>query len=185
MNTDAQFKFPYADLATQYYVAGRLSPRAALAPVYGNLLHHAVEMYLKAALVGTVPVDELKARRYSHDLPALWQAFKNKFGDPALSRFDSTFQALQPFEAIRYPDSIVASGMVVSIAWTPNHATTITASGKIPPKYEVIIAEVDDVIIEVLQRIPLNPKFLGNKIFFPAAREALAYQNPQATKWAK
>lgn len=40
-----------AEYAAQYYVAGRLTARAELIPIYGNLLHHAVEMFLKAALL--------------------------------------------------------------------------------------------------------------------------------------
>jgi hypothetical protein len=43
----------FCDLATQYYVAGRLAARGGLVPVHGNLFHHAIEMYLKATLVGT------------------------------------------------------------------------------------------------------------------------------------
>ena len=54
MPTDNDVKYRFCDLATQYYIAGRLAARAAQAPVYGNLLHHAVEMYLKGALVGTL-----------------------------------------------------------------------------------------------------------------------------------
>ena len=42
-----------SDRATQYYVAGRLAARTKLVPVYGNLFHHAVEMFLKTALLGS------------------------------------------------------------------------------------------------------------------------------------
>src|SRR5439155_16297211 len=102
---------------TQYYIAARLAARGGLLPVHGNLFHHAVEMYLKAALVGTTPVKQLK--KIGHGLEPLWSEFKKKAGDPALSRFDGAIAALDKFEDIRYPDEIVAKGMVVTIAWQP------------------------------------------------------------------
>ena len=45
--------------ATQYYVSGRYAVFAGLTPVVGNLLHHAVEMYLKGALSKTMTLDQL------------------------------------------------------------------------------------------------------------------------------
>jgi hypothetical protein len=41
--------------AAQYYVAGRFGVFAALNPVAANLMHHAIEMYLKGALLKTNP----------------------------------------------------------------------------------------------------------------------------------
>src|SRR5439155_19066176 len=55
----------FCDWATQYYVVGRMAARAGFLPVYGNLLHHAVEMYVKAALIGVVSLENLK-RKYIH-----------------------------------------------------------------------------------------------------------------------
>lgn len=51
-----------------------------------------------------------------------------------------------------------------------------------PPKYESIIVEIDDLVIEVLRRARANPKFLSTRIG-PDAKKALAYQNPQAAAW--
>ena len=39
----------YFRFGTQYYVAGRYAALVWLIPVAGNLLHHAIEMYLKGA----------------------------------------------------------------------------------------------------------------------------------------
>ena len=58
-------------LGLDYYIAGRAAAMAGLAPVAGNLLHHAVEMLVKADLSKTIPLVELKARRFGHGLPAL------------------------------------------------------------------------------------------------------------------
>ncbi len=183
INKDESFRYNFLNIATQYYVAARLAARAMLIPVHGNLFHHAVEMYLKGALVGTLPVAQMKQRPYSHDLTALWNRFKVNEGDQALARFDATIQTLHEFESIRYPDKIVDEGLLASVAWQPHHAVTASGSAKQPPKYEVIIAEIDNLVIEVLERIRYNPKALIMRVHHAAAREALAYQNPQTARW--
>jgi len=183
VNMDERFKDTFCDLATQYYMAARLAARAGLISVHGNLFHHAVEMYLKAALVGTLPVAQMKQKLYSHDLTALWDRFKAKEADPALTRLDPTIQELHPFESIRYPNKIVDEGMIATVVWQAHHATTASGSAKMPPKYEFIIEDIDNLVIEVLQRIPYNPKALIMRVHDASAREALTYQNPQAARW--
>jgi len=91
---DDDFQSWFCDLATQYYISGRLAAKCFLVPVYGNLLHHAVEMFLKAVLVGTLSIDEMKNKKYGHDLTALWARFKEKENDTALDRFDQTIKDL-------------------------------------------------------------------------------------------
>src|SRR5262249_10145169 len=118
-----ELKYRFCDLATQYYISGRLAARAGQAPRYGNVLHHAVEMYLKGALVGTLTLAQLKKPPYSHDLNTLWREFKAEKKDSALDRFDPTIAALHQFESIRYPDEIVAKGMAVGVAWKRGEET--------------------------------------------------------------
>lgn len=183
VDKDERFKDIFLDQATQYYVAARLTARDGLVPVHGNLFHQAVEKYLKAALVGTLPLAQMKKKPYSHDLNALWDVFKTKEADPALDRFDPAIQALHEFESIRYPDKIVEKGMLASVAWEPHHAVTASSSEELPPNYEVIIGDIDNLVIEVLQRIRRNPKALMTRVTRAHAREALAYQNQQAARW--
>ena len=57
-----------------------------LSPVTGNLLHHAIEMYLKGALSKTKSLSELK--QFWHNLPDIWAAFKVQANNNALDRFD-------------------------------------------------------------------------------------------------
>jgi hypothetical protein len=178
-----RFKDTFCDFATQYYVAARLAARAGLVPIHGNLFHHAVEMYLKGALVGTLPVEDMKRKPYSHDLTAIWDRFKTKEADPALARFDPLVQKLQLFESIRYPDKIVNEGLVATVVWQAHHATTVSGSVRIPPKYEFIIEDVDNLMIEVLHRIPRNPRALITMVSDAYARQTLGYQNPQTAKW--
>ncbi len=179
---DDEFQSWFCDLATQYYISGRYAAKCFLVPVYGNLLHHAVEMYLKAALVGTLTVKQMKEHR--HDLPALWNEFKTKEKDATLSRFDATVDALHTFESIRFPDEIVAKGLRSGVGWVPEDTTTFSGSIKPPPKYVVIINLIDELVIELLRREDLNPKaFITMFAPFSEAREALTYQNPQAGHW--
>jgi hypothetical protein len=178
---EERFRDIFYDCGMQYYVAARFAARAGLVPTHGNLFHHAIEMCLKAALVGTLIIAKMK--QISHHLPALWDRFKEKETDPALARFDPTIQALDEFESIRYPNRIVDEGMLVNVVWQPEHVTASSGSVQRPPKYEVIIADIDSLVIELVHRASVNPKFLVSRIHDAAAREALAYQNPHAASW--
>jgi hypothetical protein len=170
-----------ADWATQYYVAGRMAARAGLAPIHGNLLHHAVEMYLKTALADVVPAKELR-NKYIHDIEKLWERFKQKEADAALDRFDATIHDLHEFEDdLRYPDKIPHGAFTMAITWEPSHAVAQYA-GRPTPRYEVFISDVDRLVIEILKRVPRNPKFFTSKVG-PSGREALQYQNPHAADW--
>jgi hypothetical protein len=177
---EERFRGNFLDYGTQYYVAARLAARAGLMPIHGNLFHHAVEMYLKAALVRTLSI--AKMRKISHSLPVLWEHFK-KEADPALARFDPTIDALHEFDSIRYPDKPVEEGMAVSVVWQPEDVTSLGGTGKMPKLYGVVIATVDELIIEVLHRASVNPRFLISSIQNSTAREAFAYQNPQVALW--
>ena len=59
MTTD-DLSIAFFTLATQYYAMGRQAVRLHLMPVGANLLHHAVEMYLKAYLCRTVSIHVLE-----------------------------------------------------------------------------------------------------------------------------
>ena len=76
----------------QYYVAGRYAAFAALNPVAGNLMHHAIEHLLKGGLSETKTLSELK--KLMHNLPSIWETFKAQANDPALARFDDVISGL-------------------------------------------------------------------------------------------
>jgi hypothetical protein len=186
MSQDHVFQLVFAKLAMDYYVVGRMAAMAHLMPVHGNLLHHAVELFLKTALVGTIPVEQMKKTPYSHDLRELWRAFKLRHTNPAFGRFDDTVDALHRFEYIRYPDKIVDQGILTTIQWTRSTFATVTGtgSGSRPlPVYDFVIEEVDHLIVEILQSASLNPKLLSAGVQHPRALEALEHNNPEAAKW--
>ena len=161
--------------ATQYYVAGRYAALAGLAPVVGNLLHHAVEMYLKGTLSKSKTLAELK--KLGHYLPSIWTEFKAQVKDPALDQFDGVVSALHSFEELRYPDSLLAKGMMctVSIKKLPP-ATGGGGSGRPEPKYDLCLEEIDELMGKVFAVASVNPKFFTGG-FKKAARQYLTEEN--------
>jgi hypothetical protein len=55
-------------MAGQYYVVGRFAAFAGLIPITGNLLHHAVEMFLKGGLSKN-GVSLVDLKKMGHNLP--------------------------------------------------------------------------------------------------------------------
>jgi hypothetical protein len=96
MTAPEQFFF---SAAAQYYVTGRFGVFAWLNPVAANLIHHAIEMYLKGALLKskTKSLKELKDK-LGHSLPKCWAAFKEQVNDPALSKFDDVISEIHKYE---------------------------------------------------------------------------------------
>jgi hypothetical protein len=141
----------------QYYVAGRFAAFASFHPVVGNLIHHAIEMYLKGALSKTKSLSDL--RKLSHDLPSIWAAFKVQANDPALDRFDAMIAGLHDYEELRYPDSVIAKGMESTINIVRSSLPTGTATGgtSVPP-YEVCVQDIDELVDVIFSAAGRNPK---------------------------
>ena len=83
-------------LATQYYICGRFAVTAHTMPVGGNLLHHAIEMYLKGALALHLPMPELK--KLHHGLKTIWRVFQDRFKDGDVSSLNAVVIELDRFE---------------------------------------------------------------------------------------
>ena len=172
----------------QYYVAGRAAARVFLTPIYGNLLHHAVEMFLKYSLIDVLSTEEMRSREYGYNLVNLWRRFKEKEAgaafnaDPALDRFDATIRSLHEFEELRYPDNIRHGAIMMARTWLPDEAVTTSGQSK-PKQFEIIIADVDRLIIEILKRANLNPSYFSNPLS-AGAREALQHLNPHTPDWS-
>ncbi len=143
--------------ATQYYVSGRYAVFAGLNPVVGNLLHHAVEMYLKGALSKTLTLDQLK--QLSHNLPKVWERFKAQVTDPGLDTFDALILSLHAFEELRYPDSILSSGMMATIGVSRVSGASTGSPARPEPKYELCLEEVDALVDKIFATASVNPLF--------------------------
>ena len=177
MSTDTLQLFFSA--ATQYYVTGRFALLAGQSPVAGNLLHHAIEMYLKGGLAKTTDLPQL--RKFSHHLSNAWSAFKGQFPDPALTGFDELVSTLDAFEDLRYPDSVLVRGMLVEMGVVRTPLPTLAGPIRSEPKYELYLDEVDALVGKVFEVVPVNPAFFLASLQ-PRAREYLAERNAQT--WA-
>ena len=167
---DAFFK-----IGTQYYIAGRFAAFAWFHPVAGNLFHHAIEMYLKGALSETKSLCDL--RKLSHDLPRVWSSFKNQANDTALDRFDATIADLHDYEELRYPDSVIVSGMESIIEITRSLISTgVATGGTSVPRYSLCVQDIDELVSLIFAAASRNPQAY---LRFPndAAREFLTKDN--------
>jgi hypothetical protein len=155
----------------QYYIAGRYGAFAGLNTVVGNLLHHAIEHFLKGVLAKTKSLKELK--KLLHNLPAIWDAFKAQVNDPTLARFDDVISRLHKFEDLRYPDpnepgmlchieltKARAAEVAAMIASTPTSAPTSTL-----PQYDLILEEIDELVAVIFAAASLEPKaYFGRRL---------------------
>jgi hypothetical protein len=162
-------------LATQYYVAGRFAALAHLNPVIGNLLHHAIEMYLKGCLSKNLSLSELK--KLGHNLPCAWTKFKTQTTDPALNYFDRIVKRLHDFEELRYPDSILTKGMASTI--NIRSASLPAGNGgpdRTEPIYELCLEEIDELVTKLFAVASVNPSFFTGPLN-PIAKRFLLDQN--------
>ena len=191
--------------AIQYYVAGRFAASADFNPIHANLLHHAVEMFLKTALIDIVDAKEMKDR-YGHDLIKLWQRFKEETADPALDQYDETIQALHKFEKIRYPD--FTSSIRFGVLWwgissSRPRARKASRSLRRPSRsrrkrlllneaevFGVLVPNVDTLVREIMVRGSIDvgrclDDFSSDTRSASRALSALKYRNPHAAWWRR
>jgi hypothetical protein len=102
-----------------YYVSGRFATANYFNPVSANILHHAVEMILKACLARADTIEQIRkygARgNYVHDIESLWRAFKARQTTPPAAEFDAIIEGLHAFEDTRHPERLVREGATISI----------------------------------------------------------------------
>ena len=104
----------------QYYVAGRFAAASGFTPVLANLLHHAVELFLKACLAYDDPVERIRQygnsrTGYRHNLPLLWKEFKKRNLAVVQPEFDPIIEALHKFDEIRYPEQLIEGGATIIV----------------------------------------------------------------------
>jgi hypothetical protein len=150
-----------------------------LIPVAGNLLHHAVEMFLKGGLAPLVELKELKD--LSHHLPKVWKAFKKRLGEDRLERFDPVVTSLHAFEELRYPDSIILRGAQMTMGVTGQSILARSAQIIPTPSYELYLSEVDPLVGAIFEMASVTPAFFTAGLL-PHAREYLRDRN--GNPWA-
>jgi hypothetical protein len=152
-----------------YYVAGRYAVFAGLNPTAANLLHHAVEMALKGALVKK-GIDLKALKGLGHNLSRLWREFTRQYGI-AGSTFDGVVAELQRFETIRYPDEILKQGL----------ASLISRGKPSPPSghttHALWLGEIDELMDKIFTVGSINHKAYLNGIHKTEAKEYLIKEN--------
>ena len=135
--------FEFFRLGTHYYIAGRFAALSGLFLVAGNLMHHAIEMFLKGALVRLVGLDAL--RDISHDLRKLWARFKERIPSTEATFFDVPIADLHRFERIRYPDNMIRE--VSQISFSVFRSQRVESSGTAPlSSYTLVLEDVDALV---------------------------------------
>jgi hypothetical protein len=155
--------------ATSYYVAGRFAVKARLSPVAADLLHQAIEMFLKSGLSRHLSLIELA--RFSHRLPELWAEFKLRFPEQALQQHDAVIATLNDFEELRYRERTINPGVEIRIGMMrpriPEPSVTEVAA---VPEYKLYVSDIDTLVRHLLAAAGLNREY------FSTGLSALAYE---------
>ena len=144
-------------LGVHYYAAGRFASLTGLFSVAGNLLHHAVEMFLKGALVRLVGLNEL--RNVRHDLNRLWAMFKQHFSKAQVADFDKAVAQMHRFERLRYPDVAIREGMEAHFALFRSHTVDASEIRGSEPRYFLVLEDFDALAKLVFELASVNPAF--------------------------
>jgi HEPN domain len=161
MTIEKKAQIEFFRSATHYYISGRFSLISQLFPVGANLLHHAVEMYIKGALLSDLRLKDI--RTYNHSIQKLWGEFKTIFPDPSLNQFDTfdtTVERLDKFEHLRYPDDYLQKDMSGQFALFRNDLVQSQNTGiSMPPNYDLILEDVDHLVKIIFEKASVNPGF--------------------------
>lgn len=98
----ADLKKDFLQKALRYFVIGKQAHDWALLPECCTVLHHAVEMLLKAAVIEQQGLSNLKGR-FGHNLPKLWNATVQTHPDLDSPEMFKAIHSLDRYEEIRYP----------------------------------------------------------------------------------
>jgi hypothetical protein len=156
-NHDDRARVEFFRLGVNYYVAGRFAAFSQLFPVAGNLLHHAIEMFLKGALVSSVGLGALKG--INHDLNKLWREFKKHHTSKESDSFDEVIGALHRFERLRYPDFAIGEAMELTFDVLREHRVETSGPGKPLQRYSLVLENVDALVKFIFQNEGVNPRF--------------------------
>lgn len=178
ISTD-RLKQMYFDLGVQYYAAGRCGVASWWNPVAANLMHHAVEMFLKGGLCPHIT--EADRRNLGHNLSRIWEAFKAQY-DPAgkLKHFDAFIAGLHKYEEVRYPENALRDGMG-SYFQFGKQTTPISSSGAAAsvPEYQLFVGEADAMVKAICEASSINAKVFVDKYQQEPGKTYLRHQNSE------
>lgn len=146
----------------QYYVTGRFAAAHRFTPVSANILHHAVELLLKACLAHDDTLETIRnywhpKKGYGHDIIRLWEVFKARSTAPVPAEFDVTIKGLHAFEDIRYPETLIRDGATISIGIFEVE-DPIRTNGQIPENLYVLqLPQIDRLMGLLFRASGANP----------------------------
>jgi hypothetical protein len=175
-SADESTEIAFFRRASQYYVAGRYATIAQLFPVCANLLHHALEMYLKGVLSRHCSLDELKSM--NHNLKKTWRTFKTYFPNENLQKFDASVSALHKFERLRYPDEEIVNGICGQLVLFRTDIVEVQPFGKSPsPVFTLVLEDIDQLVKYLFEIARVNPNFYFNNSLNQVAHYYLIERN--------
>jgi hypothetical protein len=145
-----------------YYVVGRFATAHHFTPVSANILHHAVELLLKACVAHDDPLDKIleyshPKKGYGHDIVRLWQDFKARQTAPVPAEFDAIIEGLHRFEDIRYPETLIRDGATISIGIFEVE-TPVLRNGLVPENaYSLMLPQIDRLMGLLFDASGANP----------------------------
>jgi HEPN domain-containing protein len=177
-NTDqhenkSRVRTEYLQTAFHFYITARFATINSLTPVAGYLAHHAIEMFVKAALVEATTEEERML--VSQDLPRIWQKYKQLTANPALDTFDRTINDLDRFENARNPDRLSRYGMILEVGFgrdtSPTQPTEL--------RYQMALEELDELVKLIFETSGINAASFVNS----TQPDALRYLNERNQAW--
>jgi hypothetical protein len=145
-----------------YYVVGRFAAAHGFTPVSANILHHAVELLLKARLAHDDPLDRIleywhPKKGYGHDIVHLWQDFKARQPVAVPAEFNTIIEGLHAFEDIRYPERLIRDGAIILIDIFDVETPTV-GKGHVPEKtYILKLPQIDSLMGLLFAASAANP----------------------------
>jgi hypothetical protein len=155
----------------EYYVSGRFATAHGFTPVNANILHHGVELLLKACLAKDDPT--AKVRVYGHNIVQLWREFKSRQKVPPPAEFGAIIEGLHEFEHIRYPEFLISEGALILIDVFDNPSVENRPTRE--KKYRLKLPEIDRLMALLFAASGANPEAFLPRI--ENDKQAMIYYN--------
>jgi len=160
-------------IGIQYYLTGRQATLCGLMPVSGNLVHHAIEMILKAGLLERFDSAELK-KDFHHRLPKIWSQFKNLAADSSLGQFDELITEIHKWAEIRYPYFPRGKALAMTAEILRFPRTIVQPDDDL---YTINLEAVDEFMKVLMNVLQVNPEFLKTVMLRQESRDLYEREN--------
>ncbi len=170
----------------QYDIAGRFATANGFTPVCANLLHHGVELLMKARLarddsVKTIREYGHKNKGYGHDIPRLWVEFKGRRGFAVPAEFDKIIEGLHAFEDIRYRVHLIDHGAMISFGLFDVLEPTCDNGQRPERSYSLQLPQIDRLMGLLFEASGGNPKVFLQEITAGHERFLIYYETLRTT----